>query len=150
MHNTLAQGGAEGAAAVEAQYKQAKERLHSLHPEFQSECISNEDYREPDRVISHVEMKEGATEAEVAETMEKVRVEMAAMGFDCEFNVNEGVKSCANGCGKQAYTEGKNRGREFQLTACSGCGDVVYCSKACQKAHWPQHKAYCRSRRAVT
>ena len=150
MQNFLANGGDEGGEAVEAQYTQALERLHSLHPEFQAEHISNEEHKEPDRIVGQLQMKAGATDAEIAETMEKVRAEAAAMGLDCEINVNEDVKSCANGCGKQAYTEGKNRGRAFQLTACGGCGDVVYCSKACQKAHWPQHKAYCRSRRAVT
>ena len=28
---------------------------------------------------------------------------------------------------------------------CTGCTDrpVVYCSRSCQKAHWPEHKAVC-------
>ena len=29
------------------------------------------------------------------------------------------------------------------LRKCSGCGGQVYCSAACQKAHWPTHKKSC-------
>lgn len=28
---------------------------------------------------------------------------------------------------------------------CSGCGEEIYCSKECQKAHWPVHKTACKS-----
>ena len=28
---------------------------------------------------------------------------------------------------------------------CSGCGEEIYCSKECQKAHWADHKASCKS-----
>lgn len=27
---------------------------------------------------------------------------------------------------------------------CSGCGEEFYCSKECQKQHWPEHKAKCK------
>ena len=33
------------------------------------------------------------------------------------------------------------------LRACTGCYQVRYCSKACQKAHWPRHKFDCRGYR---
>jgi hypothetical protein len=28
---------------------------------------------------------------------------------------------------------------------CSGCGEEIYCSKECQKAHWTTHKVACKS-----
>ena len=28
---------------------------------------------------------------------------------------------------------------------CSGCGEETYCSKECQKAHWPTHKTTCKT-----
>ena len=30
------------------------------------------------------------------------------------------------------------------VKACSGCNSVMYCSKACQKLHWKDHKASCK------
>jgi len=30
------------------------------------------------------------------------------------------------------------------IYACSKCGVKAYCSQACQKAHWPKHKAECK------
>jgi hypothetical protein len=36
-----------------------------------------------------------------------------------------------------------------KLKDCSGCKTVRYCGKACQKAHWPAHKATCRRMQAA-
>ncbi|KAF7293077.1 MYND-type domain-containing protein [Mycena indigotica] len=33
--------------------------------------------------------------------------------------------------------------KNSKLKACGGCQGVKYCSKACQKAHWPLHKRSC-------
>ncbi|KAF8966122.1 hypothetical protein BDZ97DRAFT_1756822 [Flammula alnicola] len=35
------------------------------------------------------------------------------------------------------------------LKTCASCKTVRYCSKACQKAHWPEHKICCRTNSAV-
>merc|ERR1712098_496274 len=43
---------------------------------------------------------------------------------------------CAN-CGVLEKSE-----KEFQK--CSRCGFVFYCSKACQKSDWPNHKQICK------
>merc|ERR1712034_89623 len=31
--------------------------------------------------------------------------------------------------------------KEFKI--CLGCNSAYYCGKTCQKAHWPEHKAFC-------
>ncbi|CAI5528501.1 unnamed protein product [Closterium sp. Naga37s-1] len=33
-----------------------------------------------------------------------------------------------------------------KLRSCGGCGKVAYCSRDCQKAHWPSHKPTCPGR----
>ncbi|CAI5496150.1 unnamed protein product [Closterium sp. Naga37s-1] len=37
-------------------------------------------------------------------------------------------------------------GGGVKLKNCSGCGKVAYCSRECQKAHWPSHKLTCPGR----
>ncbi|CAI5496145.1 unnamed protein product [Closterium sp. Naga37s-1] len=37
-------------------------------------------------------------------------------------------------------------GGGVKLKNCSGCGRVAYCSRECQKAHWPSHKLTCPGR----
>jgi hypothetical protein len=44
-------------------------------------------------------------------------------------------RTCA-GCGAS----------KFEALKCSRCG-AFYCSSACQKAHWPEHKAACKAAR---
>ena len=48
--------------------------------------------------------------------------------------------TCAN-CGTGEEDENK-------LKACTACKLVRYCSRDCQKAHWPRHKKACKKRAA--
>ncbi|CAI5528787.1 unnamed protein product [Closterium sp. Naga37s-1] len=41
---------------------------------------------------------------------------------------------------------GRADGGGVKLKNCSGCGKVAYCSRECQKAHWPFHKLTCPGR----
>lgn len=38
---------------------------------------------------------------------------------------------------------------ETTLQLCGACRQARYCSRACQTAHWPEHKAVCRAARAA-
>jgi len=44
-------------------------------------------------------------------------------------------------CGAQE--EGQGRAR---FSVCSSCGDAKYCSRACQKKHWKEHRHICMKR----
>jgi hypothetical protein len=35
--------------------------------------------------------------------------------------------------------------KDFRLTNCAGCRRAKYCCVACQKAHWPEHKSFCKT-----
>ncbi|CAI5496033.1 unnamed protein product [Closterium sp. Naga37s-1] len=50
-----------------------------------------------------------------------------------------GSRCGAAGCGKV-------EGSGVRLRSCGGCGKVAYCSRECQKAHWPSHKLTCPGR----
>ncbi|CAI5520108.1 unnamed protein product [Closterium sp. Naga37s-1] len=41
---------------------------------------------------------------------------------------------------------GRAEGGGVKLRRCSGCGKVAYCSRECQKAHWPSHRLTCPGR----
>ena len=35
--------------------------------------------------------------------------------------------------------------KELGIHLCAACGEEIYCSKACQKEHWVDHKQMCQS-----
>ncbi|CAI5496020.1 unnamed protein product [Closterium sp. Naga37s-1] len=62
-------------------------------------------------------------------------------------SVTGGTGSAGGGesvCG--AVGCGRVEGGAVKLKNCSGCGKVAYCSRECQKAHWPSHKLTCPGR----
>jgi hypothetical protein len=51
-------------------------------------------------------------------------------------NAARGLQSCAN-CGAREV-------HVAHFKRCAACKGVVFCSKDCQLANWPQHKAACK------
>jgi hypothetical protein len=45
---------------------------------------------------------------------------------------------------RQCEVCGAIEGGDRQLLLCTGCREVRYCGRACQKQHWKQHKAVCK------
>lgn len=59
-------------------------------------------------------------------------------GRKCDYD------GCSNVHGKrEAPKPGQKKGRKTRLQECLGCYDAMYCSEECQKAAWPDHKAFC-------
>jgi hypothetical protein len=67
--------------------------------------------------------------ARFIETLAKAKSDSAARG----------LKSCAHCGAREAHVA--------HLKRCSACKGVVLCSKACQLANWPAHKAACKAAR---
>ena len=61
--------------------------------------------------------------------MMRIRRAVERLGRDIQRNI------CA-GCGKEG-------GEDAPLRKCSRCKTVYYCSRTCQKIHWPEHKSVC-------
>ncbi|CAI5965797.1 unnamed protein product [Closterium sp. NIES-65] len=62
----------------------------------------------------------------------------AATGEGTRVRSKEGPRGCASPrCSKV-------EGAGVQLKLCSRCGKAAYCSRECQKAHWPLHKLTCQ------
>ena len=38
---------------------------------------------------------------------------------------------------------------EEEFNACAGCQISLYCSRECQKAHWKEHKEFCKANRCT-
>lgn len=58
--------------------------------------------------------------------------EVTSESSDSSINVVYSSESCAN-CGDQGI-----------LRKCAQCLSIQYCSKSCQRKHWPRHKGHCQ------
>ncbi|CAI5496552.1 unnamed protein product [Closterium sp. Naga37s-1] len=72
-----------------------------------------------------------------------------AVATSCTAPVSVTGGSGSAACGRRvcgAARCGTVEGGGVKLKNCSGCGKVAYCSRECQKAHWPSHKLTCPGR----
>ena len=65
-----------------------------------------------------------------------MRANVGAEDFD--------VEQCCAKCGKWDF----GAGSDVSLKRCARCLTIYYCSPACQKEHWPQHKKHCKRLKA--
>ena len=71
-----------------------------------------------------------------------------------EFNqsIKDGIETALPKCGKCLKPQGlkeeceKDNEKVKKLSLCSRCQRISYCSKECQKLHWPLHKLVCKSK----
>lgn len=62
-------------------------------------------------------------------------------GFTPKSMQGRGARKSCIACGVPSNEQSKDGKR---LRNCSACLNVWYCSKECQKKHWPQHKKLCK------
>jgi ankyrin repeat protein len=55
---------------------------------------------------------------------------------------SHGAEHLCVGCGRIGESEGKEESADLKM--CSRCRWVRYCSKECQKEHWPVHRPDCK------
>ena len=83
------------------------------------------------RSLSHAEVRNMLTECIAFEGGVDVGLETAVT------SQRVALRACA-ACGQEEAALGT-------YSKCSGCKQVHYCSKACQKGHWQAHKAACKA-----
>ena len=66
----------------------------------------------------------------------------AGTGGQVEFNEKSAAGRTCDMCGAR-HRDGPTR-----LHRCTDCDQAFYCSRACQKAAWPDHRAFCKERQA--
>ncbi|KAF2075406.1 hypothetical protein CYY_003285 [Polysphondylium violaceum] len=53
------------------------------------------------------------------------------------------ILSLPGQCGYPVCKVGKTKQSDSKLFLCSACSAISYCSKECQRSHWPTHKVKC-------
>jgi hypothetical protein len=151
MQNTLEDGGDHGMISVNQEHEA---RLAALAPALDAlPSISNggtyEVDGEPDRgvftvcteaegaIFSGNATSEAEAEAQVSSFLQDFQSKSADLA-NCEFRMGKACHSHCASCAKGQMAKG------LTLQRCAKCHSVYYCSRECQVAHWPAHKAECK------
>jgi hypothetical protein len=82
---------------------------------------------------------DGRPHASIREIAKLVMPSMRELHKLLEMGKVAPFKACTR-CGTPEFVAG------VKLKMCGGCEAVHYCSVACQKAHWKEHKPQCAKR----
>ena len=55
--------------------------------------------------------------------------------------IDEAEKAASIPCGNDSC---RFNSTEKRMERCASCQDILYCSRGCQEAHWPEHKTRCK------
>ncbi|CAN0355033.1 unnamed protein product [Hapterophycus canaliculatus] len=75
-----------------------------------------------------------------AENLDLGDVIMKVQPLSAVLDEDQARTRCAN-CFKHVNGQGSNGGG----SRCSGCKSIWYCSRACQKADWREHRTECKA-----
>lgn len=132
MQNTLECGGEHGMIAVNQEHQA---RLAALDSALDADPSISKGGTyavdgEPDRQVITV----CATSAEA-------ELQVSSFLRDAKTNYFCG-KACHSNC---AFCGKGQMAKDLALQRCAKCHSVYYCSRECQKSHWPAHKAKCKA-----
>ena len=138
---------------VEGKIKFVRNHLSDSTPRvIATDSMSNPPKHDVDDVVfTKYEFDEGPrySDKEMSEFTKSAKQKLLLLGPEALWlDSNDKYKRC-NKCYKMEGVSSLGPDLTEKFRYCSGCRAVAYCSKECQKAHWPDHRLTCRDQRVT-